>query len=116
MMGAISESLVKTVLLAMQWAFANILEIAMLLSGLMGPFAIAGAIAFDGKSLWAWLTGFLPWHGTDFLQHHRWLGSSCRCECDVTDTLGFLVIIACPCSCPRSRSCRRRRNGRLSCG
>lgn len=95
MMGAISESLVKTVLLAMQWAFANILEIAMLLSGLMGPFAIAGAIAFDGKSLWAWLTGFFAL-GMAQISYNIIVGLAAVVvvNADVTDTLGFLVIIA----------------------
>ncbi|MDX2244965.1 MAG: hypothetical protein NW224_30180 [Leptolyngbyaceae cyanobacterium bins.302] len=95
MMGALSESLVKTVLLAMQWAFANILEIAMLLSGLMGPFAIAGAIAFEGKSLWAWLTGFFAL-GMAQISYNIIVGLAAVVvvNADVTDTLGFLVIIS----------------------
>lgn len=94
-MGALSESLVKTVLLAMQWAFANILEIAMLLSGLMGSFAIAGAIAFEGKSLWAWLTGFFAL-GMAQLSYNIIVGLAAVVvvNADITDTLGFLVIIA----------------------
>ena len=58
MLGAISQSIIQTLLFAFQWGFANILEIALLLTGLMGPIAVAGAFMFDGKSLWAWLTGF----------------------------------------------------------
>ena len=95
MMGALSESLIKTILLAMQWAFANMLEIAMLLSGLMGPLAIAGAIAFEGKSLWAWLTGFFAL-GMAQISYNIIVGLAAVVvvHADVTDTLGFLVIIA----------------------
>ncbi|NEP19884.1 MAG: hypothetical protein F6J97_23850 [Leptolyngbya sp. SIO4C1] len=49
----------KYVLLTLQWAFTNILEISILLTGLMGPFAVAGSLLrFEAKPLFAWLTGF----------------------------------------------------------
>ena len=54
-----SHALAEHILKGWQWAFANILELAMLLTGLMGPIAVAGsAVPLQGRPLWAWLTGF----------------------------------------------------------
>lgn len=94
-LGAISQSLVQVVLLAFQWAFANILEIAMLLTGLMGPIAVAGAFLYDGKSMWAWLTGFFSL-GMAQVCYNIIVGVAAVVvvNAEVTDTMGFLVIIA----------------------
>ena len=52
---AISQQFLK----GWQWAFANILELSMLLTGLIGPIAVAGSIIpLQGRPLWAWLVGF----------------------------------------------------------
>lgn len=95
MLGAISQSIIQTLLYAFQWAFANILEIALLLTGLMGPIAVAGAFMFDGKSLWAWLTGFFA-IGMAQVCYNIIVGLAAVVvvNADVTDTLGFLVIIS----------------------
>jgi hypothetical protein len=54
-----SHALAEQILKGWQWAFANILELAMLLTGLIGPIAVAGsAVPMQGRPLWAWLTGF----------------------------------------------------------
>lgn len=54
-----SQALAEQILKGWQWAFANILELSMLLTGLMGPIAVAGSvIPLQGRPLWAWLTGF----------------------------------------------------------
>lgn len=94
-LGAISQSIVQVVLLAFQWAFANILEIAMLLTGLMGPIAVAGSLLYDGKSLWAWLTGFFSL-GMAQVCYNIIVGVAAVVvvNAEVTDTMGFLVIIA----------------------
>jgi hypothetical protein len=94
-LGAISQSLVQTLLLAFQWAFANILEIALLLTGLMGPIAMAGALMYEGKSLWAWLTGFFA-IGMAQVSYNIIVGLAAVVviNANVTDTLGFLVVIA----------------------
>jgi hypothetical protein len=95
MLGAISQSIIQTLLYAFQWAFANILEIALLLTGLMGPLAVAGALMFDGKSLWGWLTGFFA-IGMAQICYNIIVGVAAVVvvNADVTDTLGFLVIIS----------------------
>ena len=95
MVGALAQSLVQSVLLAFQWAFANILEIAMLLTGLIGPIAVAGALMFEGKSLWSWLTGFFA-IGMAQVCYNIIVGIAAVVvvNADVTDTLGFLIIIS----------------------
>lgn len=95
MVGALAQSLVQSVLLAFQWAFANILEVAMLLTGVIGPIAVAGALMFDGKSLWAWLTGFFA-IGMAQVCYNIIVGISAVVvvNADITDTLGFLITIS----------------------
>ena len=54
-----NQALAQTFLRGGQWAFSNMLELSMLLTGLMGPIAVAGsAMPMQGRPLWAWLTGF----------------------------------------------------------
>lgn len=54
-----SQALAEQLLKSWQWAFANLLELAMLLTGLMGPIAVAGSVVpLQGRPLWAWLVGF----------------------------------------------------------
>jgi hypothetical protein len=54
-----SQALAEQFLKGWQWAFANLLEMAMLLTGLIGPIAVAGSvIPLQGRPLWAWLVGF----------------------------------------------------------
>ncbi len=54
-----SQALATQFLKGWQWAFANLLELSMLLTGLMGPIATAGSIIpLQGRPLWAWLVGF----------------------------------------------------------
>jgi hypothetical protein len=63
----VSESLLATagqaaaqsILKGFQWAFANLIELSMLLTGLIGPIAAAGSmIPMSTRPLWAWLIGF----------------------------------------------------------
>ena len=54
-----TQALVEQLLKGWQWAFANLLELAMLITGLMGPIAVAGSVVpLQARPLWAWLTGF----------------------------------------------------------
>lgn len=54
-----NQALAQSFLKGWQWAFSSLLELAMLLTGLIGPIAVAGsAIPLQGRPLWAWLTGF----------------------------------------------------------
>lgn len=58
-MGSLAEAAVRQVLKACQWAFANGAELAMLVTGLMGPLAVAiSSIPSDSRPLWKWLSGF----------------------------------------------------------
>lgn len=94
-LGSASEDLIQLVLTAFQWGFTNILEIALLLTGLFAPFAVAGAFMFDGKSLWAWLTGFFAL-GMAKVSYNIIVGLAAVVvvNAETTDTLGFLVIMA----------------------
>ncbi|MEO0806046.1 MAG: hypothetical protein AAFY33_07050 [Cyanobacteria bacterium J06643_4] len=54
-----NQALAQTFLRGWQWAFSTLLELAMLLTGLIGPIAVAGStMPMQGRPLWAWLTGF----------------------------------------------------------
>jgi hypothetical protein len=54
-----SQALAEQFLKGWQWAFANLLEMAMLLTGLIGPIAVAGSVVpLQGRPLWSWLVGF----------------------------------------------------------
>jgi hypothetical protein len=54
-----NQALAQSFLKGWQWAFSSLLELAMLLTGLIGPIAVAGsAMPMQGRPLWAWLTGF----------------------------------------------------------
>ena len=99
---AVVQSLVQTLLLAFQWAFANILEISMLLTALMGPIAVAGSLLpFDTKSIFAWLIGFFSL-GMAQISYNIIVGLCAEVivKSDITDVNGFLVIVgllASPC-------------------
>jgi hypothetical protein len=54
-----NQALAQSFLKGWQWAFSSLLELSMLLTGLMGPIAVAGsAMPLQGRPLWAWLIGF----------------------------------------------------------
>jgi hypothetical protein len=54
-----SQALAEQLLKGWQWAFANLLELAMLITGLFGPIAVAGSvIPMQARPIWAWLIGF----------------------------------------------------------
>jgi hypothetical protein len=54
-----NQALAQNFLKGWQWAFSSLLELSMLLTGLIGPIAVAGsAMPLQGRPLWAWLIGF----------------------------------------------------------
>lgn len=93
--GYLIQQTIQAFLYWWQWAFANLLEIAMLLTALMGPFAVAGGIAFDGKSFWAWLVGLFS-IGFAQVSYNIIVGLAAVVIVDAqaTDTNGFLLLIA----------------------
>ncbi len=55
-----SLPLIRFFLFSLQWAFVNILEAALLLTALFGPIAMGlSLLPFQGRPIFAWLTGFL---------------------------------------------------------
>jgi hypothetical protein len=53
------QALAEQILKAWQWAFSNLIELSMLITGLFGPIAVAGSvIPMQARPLWAWLIGF----------------------------------------------------------
>jgi hypothetical protein len=53
------QAAAQSILKGFQWAFANIIELSMLLTGLLGPIAVAGSvIPMSSRPIWAWLIGF----------------------------------------------------------
>ncbi len=56
--------IVRFILLALQWAFVNILEAALLLTALFAPIALGlSLLPLQGRPIWAWATGFLSLFG-----------------------------------------------------
>jgi hypothetical protein len=55
------EAIIQTVLIAMQFAFSNLIEVSLLMVGVMGPVAVAGSLlpVGSGRPIFAWLTGIL---------------------------------------------------------
>lgn len=92
--GAGSQDIATNLLLAWGWAFANCLEMALLLNALMGPIAVAGAIALNYKSFFAWLTGFFAL-GMAQVSYNIVTGLAAWVvvTAEVTDAMGFLIIL-----------------------
>lgn len=89
------ESVISTILLAFQWAFANILQISMLLTGLIGPLAVAGSLLpFGTKSIYTWVIGFFSL-GMAQISYNIIVGvcAVVIVNADITDVDGFLVIV-----------------------
>lgn len=94
-LNATIQSIVQTILLAFQWAFANVLQISMLLTGLMGPLAVAGSLLpFGPKSLYTWIIGFFSL-GMAQISYNIIVGlcAVVIVNADITDVNGFLVIV-----------------------
>jgi hypothetical protein len=56
--------IIRLILRAVQWAFVNILEAALLLTALFAPIAMGlSLLPLQGKPIWAWLVGFMSLFG-----------------------------------------------------
>ena len=79
-----------------QWAFVNLIQISLLLTGLMGPIAVAASLLpFGGKPIFAWLTGFLSL-GFAQICYNIIVGLAAVVilNANIYDTNGFLVLSA----------------------
>ena len=91
---AISQQFLK----GWQWAFANILELSMLLTGLIGPIAVAGSIIpLQGRPLWAWLVGFFSL-GLAKFSYNIMVGLAATvvvaADAQTQNDFGFLLLIS----------------------
>ncbi len=90
------RAIIHAFLMAWQWAFVNLIQISLLLTGLMGPIAVAASLLpFGGKPIFAWLTGFLSL-GFAQICYNIIVGLAAVVilNANVYDTNGFLVLIA----------------------
>lgn len=56
--------IIRFVLYALQWAFVNMLEAALLMTALFSPVAMGlSLLPLQGRPIWAWLSGFLALFG-----------------------------------------------------
>jgi hypothetical protein len=55
---------IRMLLVAVQWAFVNMLEASLLLTALFAPIAMGlSLLPLQGRPIWAWLTGFMSLFG-----------------------------------------------------
>jgi hypothetical protein len=92
-----NQAMAERLLKGWQWAFSSILELAMLLTGLIGPIAVAGsAMPLQGRPLWAWLTGFFSLGMAKF-SYNIIIGLAATvivaADAQSQNSLGFLLLI-----------------------
>lgn len=59
-LGSTWQASLKGFLIAIQYAFQNLIEVAMLMVAILGPLAVgASLLPVGGKPIWAWLTGLI---------------------------------------------------------
>ncbi|MEA5448271.1 hypothetical protein VB780_06815 [Leptolyngbya sp. CCNP1308] len=96
LIGSQSRVIIHAFLMAFQWAFVNLIQISLLLTALMGPFAVAASLLpFGGKPIFAWITGFLSL-GFAQMAYNIIVGMCAVVimNANTFDTNGFLVLIA----------------------
>ena len=83
-------------LMSWQWAFVNLIQISLLLTGLMGPIAVAGSLLpFGSKPILAWLTGFMSLGFAQICYNIiTGMAAVVILNANVYDTNGFLVLIS----------------------
>ncbi|MEM6835483.1 MAG: hypothetical protein AAF609_01390 [Cyanobacteria bacterium P01_C01_bin.120] len=94
--GSQTRAIIHAFLMAFQWGFVNLIQISMLLTGLMGPIALAASLLpFGGKPIFAWLTGFFSL-GFVQIMYNIIVGFAAVVimNADTFDTNGFLVVIS----------------------
>lgn len=92
------QAAAQQILKGLQWAFANAIELAMLLTGLMGPLAVAGSVVpLQGRPLWAWLIGFFSL-GLAKFSYNVIVGLAATvvvaAEAQASADIGFLLLIS----------------------
>ncbi len=92
------QAAAQAILKGFQWAFANILELSMLLTGLIGPIAVAGSIMpLAGRPIWAWLIGFFSL-GLAKFSYNIIVGLAATvvvaAEAQSSADIGFLLLIS----------------------
>lgn len=92
------QAAAQQILKGFQWAFANIIELAMLLTGLIGPLAVAGSILPIGtRPIWAWLIGFASL-GLAKFSYNVIVGLAATvvvaAQAQTSSEIGFLLVIS----------------------
>jgi nitrate reductase NapE component len=92
------QAAAQKILKGFQWAFANVLELSMLLTGLIGPLAVAGSIMpLSSRPIWAWLIGFFSL-GLAKFSYNIVVGLAATvvvgAEAQSSNDIGFLLLIS----------------------
>jgi nitrate reductase NapE component len=92
------QAAAQAILKGFQWAFSNILELSMLLTGLIGPLAVAGSIMpLPSRPIWAWLIGFFSL-GLAKFSYNIIVGLAATvvvaAEAQSSSDIGFLLLIS----------------------
>jgi nitrate reductase NapE component len=92
------QAVAQKILKGFQWAFANVLELSMLLTGLIGPLAVAGSIMpLSSRPIWAWLIGFFSL-GLAKFSYNVMVGLAATvvvaADAQSSNDIGFLLLIS----------------------
>ncbi|MBN8563513.1 MAG: hypothetical protein J0L70_23525 [Leptolyngbya sp. UWPOB_LEPTO1] len=92
------QAAAQQILKGFQWAFANTIELAMLLTGLIGPLAVSGSILPIGtRPIWAWLIGFFSL-GLAKFSYNVIVGLAATvvvaAQAQTSSEIGFLLVIS----------------------
>ena len=95
-LGSTVQALTQGILLAMQWAFVNLLELAMLLTALVSPFALAlSFLPGKGRPIIAWIIAYTSMVTVQFY-YNIMIGimANVVLNSNAYDINGFLIIMA----------------------
>ncbi|PZO22626.1 MAG: hypothetical protein DCF25_02360 [Leptolyngbya foveolarum] len=95
-LGSTVQALTQGILLAMQWAFVNLLELAMLLTALVSPFALAlSFLPGKGRPIIAWVIAYTSMVMVQFY-YNIMIGimANVVLNSNAYDINGFLIIMA----------------------
>ncbi|MFK8185201.1 MAG: hypothetical protein AB8B99_17655 [Phormidesmis sp.] len=95
-LGGAVQSITQTILLAMQWAFVNLLELAMLLTAMVSPFALTlSFLPGKGRPIIAWIVGYLSMVMVQFY-YNIMIGimANVVLNSNAYDINGFLIVMA----------------------
>lgn len=95
-LGGAIQGLTQGLLLAMQWAFVNLLELAMLLTAMVSPFALAlSFLPGKGRPLIAWVLAYISMVMVQFY-YNIMIGimANVVLNSNAYDINGFLIVMA----------------------